>query len=220
MPVGGADQKRESSRRHFDRWARRYERDAVSRWLATLQEAALDGLALERDDRLLDVGCGTGAAVRAAAPRLDRAVGVDLSSAMIARGRELAAETPNVELHEADAEALPFEDGAFTAALCTTSLHHYPRPERAMAEIARVLAPGGRVVVGDWTTDRFAVRVFDLLLRRLQSSHVGCLRAGDIERLLTAAGLREPQTRPLFDGAYAIIGARKPGVAARRASPA
>jgi ubiquinone/menaquinone biosynthesis C-methylase UbiE len=208
--IGRADQKKDSSRRHFDRWARRYERDTVSRWLGTLQEAALEALALESGDRLLDVGCGTGAAVRLAAPAVERAVGVDLSPAMVARGRELAAGIRNVELREGDAEALPFEDAAFTAVLCTTSLHHYPRPERAVAEIARVLAPGGRAAIGDWTTDRVAVRVFDLVLRRLQPSHVGCLRAGDIERLLTAAGLREPQTRSLFDGAYAIVSARKP----------
>ena len=67
------------SRRHFDRWAGRYERDPASRWLATIQSAALDALELGRTDRLLDVGCGTGAAVRRAAPLTERAVGLDLS---------------------------------------------------------------------------------------------------------------------------------------------
>ena len=210
VPVGAADDKKESSRRHFDRWARRYEQDAVSRWLGTLQEASLGVLALERGDRLLDVGCGTGAALRLAAPSVEHAVGVDLSTAMIARGRELTGGIPNVELREADVEALPFEDGTFTAVLCTTSFHHYPAPERAVAEIARVLAPGGRAAIGDWTTDRIAVRLVDQLLRRLQASHVGCRRARDLERLLTSVGLREARTQSLVNGAYAIVSVRKP----------
>ena len=206
--IASGDRKKASSRRHFDRWARRYESDAVSRRLATLQEAALEELALEGDDRLLDVGCGTGAAVRSAAPVVARAVGVDLSAAMIARGRELAAGFRNVELREADAEALPFADDAFTAVLCTTSLHHYPRPERAIAEIVRVLARGGRAVIGDYVTDRLTVRVFDRVLRIAQPSHVGCRRSSEIAELMTGAGLRLPRTRPLLDGAYALVAAR------------
>jgi ubiquinone/menaquinone biosynthesis C-methylase UbiE len=60
--------KKTSSRRHFDRWAGRYEQDPISRWLAGRQEDALEALDLHDDDRVLDVGCGTGAAVRHAAP--------------------------------------------------------------------------------------------------------------------------------------------------------
>jgi SAM-dependent methyltransferase len=193
--------KKDSSRRHFDRWASRYERDLVSRWIETLQRTALETLALEPGDALLDVGCGTGAAVRAAAGTVQRAVGVDLSSGMVARGREL---------READAEALPFEDDAFTAVLCTTSLHHYPHPERAIAEMARVVAPGGRVVVADATTDRRIVRLVDRLLRLLQPSHVGFHGAREIEQLLIGAGLDEPRTRSLLAGAYAIVAVRGP----------
>jgi ubiquinone/menaquinone biosynthesis C-methylase UbiE len=210
--VAGAAAKKESSRRHFDRWARRYERDPASRWLGRLQRAALDALALEPSDRLLDVGCGTGAAIRSAAATVERAVGVDLSPQMVARGRELAAGIANVEIREGDAESLPFDDDSFTAVLCTTSLHHYPRPDRGIAEIARVLAPGGRAVIGDGTTDRRAMRVLDFLLRRLERSHVGFQNATGIARLLTAAGLEDQRTRSLFGGGYSIVAARKPAL--------
>jgi hypothetical protein len=77
-------------------------------------------------------------------------------------------------------------------------------------EVARVLAPGGRVLIADATTDRRIVRVVDRLLRRLQPSHAGFHRSREIERLLTTAGLEEPRTRSLFDGAYAIVAARRP----------
>jgi len=208
MPIRAT--KRDASRRHFDRWSRRYESDRVSRRLAERQREALTTLALAPGDAMLDVGCGTGAAVRAAAALADRAVGVDLSAGMIARGRELAAATPNVELLEADAEALPFADGSFTAVLCTTSLHHYPDAARAVAEMARVLAAGGRAVIADAATDRRLVWLADRALRRLQRSHVGLRSAGELEALLLEAGFVGSRTRPLMDGVYAIVHATKP----------
>lgn len=70
---------------------------------------------------------------------------------MLAEARKRAAGLSGVEFVEGDSENLPFGDGEFTAVLCTTSLHHYPRPEKAAREMARVLAPGGRVVIGDGT---------------------------------------------------------------------
>jgi ubiquinone/menaquinone biosynthesis C-methylase UbiE len=201
--------KKASSREHFDRWSREYERDQVSRWLRELQLQALASLEPAPDDRLLDVGCGSGAAVRAAAPTVARAVGVDLSPGMIDRARELAAGTSNIEFSLADAEHLPFDDATFTILLCTTSFHHYPDPGRAVAEMARVLTPGGRIVIADMVSDRLVMRVFDQVLRRTQQSHVGCQRSSGLARLLTGAGLVEPTSRGLFHGFFAIVAARK-----------
>jgi ubiquinone/menaquinone biosynthesis C-methylase UbiE len=206
MSAGSAG-KKASSREHFDRWSRDYEHDHVSRWLQELQLEALAALGPRLDDRLLDVGCGSGAAVRAAARTVDRAVGVDLSEGMIDRAHEVARATPNVEFSVADAEALPFEDATFTAVLCTTSFHHYPSPERAVAEMARVLKPAGRVVIADMVSDHLIMRVVDELLRRTQHSHVGCQRSSCIARLLSRAGFGEPTARPLFHGFFSIVAA-------------
>ncbi len=207
MSAGSPAEKKASSREHFDSWSREYEHDPVSRRLRALQLQALGALEPGPDDRLLDVGCGSGAAVRAAAPTVDRAVGVDLSPGMIDRARELARATPNVEFAVADAEALPFDGATFTTLLCTTSLHHYPSPERAVAEMARVLTPGGRVVIADMVSDRLIMRFFDQVLRRTQRSHVGCQRSGGLGRLLTDAGFRVPVIRPSFHGFFAIVSA-------------
>jgi ubiquinone/menaquinone biosynthesis C-methylase UbiE len=201
---------KEASSRHFDRWAQTYEADATSRWLARLQEEARETLALRSEDRVLDVGCGTGAAVRKVAPIVERAAGVDLSSAMIRRARELAAGRPNVELEVADSEHLPFADGEFTAVLCTTSFHHYPNPERAVGEMARVLLPGGRVAIGDGCSDGLAARAFDWVLRTFQPSHVRMYRSRELEELLAGAGMAHQSTRWLLRGGYMIMAASKP----------
>jgi ubiquinone/menaquinone biosynthesis C-methylase UbiE len=128
---------------------------------------------------------------------------------MIGRARELAGATANVEFSVADAETLPFDDTAFTALLCTTSFHHYPNPGRAVAEMARVLTPAGRVVIADMVTDRLIMRLVDQLLRRTQRSHVGCQPSSDIARLLSSAGFERPTVRPSSHRFFALVAASK-----------
>jgi ubiquinone/menaquinone biosynthesis C-methylase UbiE len=196
-----------AARRRFDRWSRSYERDLRSRFNAKPQQQALETLALRTDDRFLDVGCGTGAAVRTASAVVRRAVGVDLAPEMIARARELAAGMPKVEFVVGDSEHLPFADGEFTALLCTASFHHYPNPAGALAEMARVLAPGGRLVLADGTGDRRFARVADLLLRVFDRSHVRLYRTRELVAMLEPAGFEVVATEHLWDGGVAIVSA-------------
>jgi ubiquinone/menaquinone biosynthesis C-methylase UbiE len=197
------------ARSRFDRWAPRYERDRRSRANAGPQKGALAALTLRPDDCFLDVGCGTGAAVRAASAVVDRAVGVDLSLVMIERARELAAGVANAEFVVGDSEQLPFPNETFTAVLCSSSFHHYPNPGRALGEMARVLATGGRLVIAEPNADLFAVRVADRLLRRLDRSHVGIYRSRELATLAHAAGLEDVMTRPLGDRGYLILAGRR-----------
>ena len=185
------DTRTEAARTHFDSWSETYERDAAARWLREVQTAALAALALDTNDVLLDLGCGTGAAVRDAAPRVRRAVGFDLSPGMIAqaRTRARAENLGNVEFHEGDVSGpLPFADGEFTAIVCTTAFHHFPRPRDTVAEMARVLAPDGRAVIADANRRHPAVFVLDLLLRALQPSHVGFRSPTQLMHDLCASG--------------------------------
>ncbi len=192
------------AQRTFDRWAGSYERDPFSRWIARQQREALEALELEDGDRLLDVGCGTGAAVRAATELVERAVGLDLSPNMLTEARNRARGLPGAEFVEGDSENLPFDDGEFTAVLCTTSLHHYPRPDAAAREFARVLAPGGRAVIGDFTRDAVVTTVFDFLARRFEAGHVGLQRLDGLRRLLENAGLERVETRSVWRGLYGM----------------
>jgi ubiquinone/menaquinone biosynthesis C-methylase UbiE len=199
------------ARRSFDRWAGSYERDPFSRLIATRQSDALQALELGGADVLLDIGCGTGAAVRNAAGVVKRAVGVDLSPKMLAEARGRAAGIAGVEFVQGESEDLPFGDSEFTAVLCTTSLHHYPRPERAASEIARVLAPGGRAVIGDGTSDAVLMRVADFLLRKFEPGHVRFHRVEDLRRMLEEAGLESTEARSVWRGTYGLALARKAG---------
>ena len=106
-----------------------------------------------REQRLLDVGCGTArflGFVKQNYPRLP-VVGLDLSEAYLRRARRELGAWSWVELSQGAAEALPFADASFDLVSCIYLFHELPRPvrERAAAEFARVLRPGGRLVLVD-----------------------------------------------------------------------
>jgi ubiquinone/menaquinone biosynthesis C-methylase UbiE len=96
-----------------------------------------------------DLGCGTGPLAAALAPFVATVVAVDNSPAMLAAARRRLAGAKNVEFRRGDLETLPVADGELDAATLTLVLPYLPSPGRALAEVARVLKPGGRVVVTD-----------------------------------------------------------------------
>jgi ubiquinone/menaquinone biosynthesis C-methylase UbiE len=135
----------------FAQWAPQYENgEVVSRLLSHLQTRAAAMLQLNADDWFLDVGCATGAAVRAASATVERALGVDSSAAMIQQARALAVASPRAAFVVADAQQLPFPPATFSAILCSTALRHFPDARCAAAEMVRVLTPAGRIVIADF----------------------------------------------------------------------
>lgn len=97
---------------------------------------------------ILDIPCGGGVALRGLRPGQDvRYVAADISDAMLDRTRDAARERglEQVEYRNADVEDLPFDDATFDLLVTFTGLHCFPAPRESMAEIARVLGPGGRL---------------------------------------------------------------------------
>jgi ubiquinone/menaquinone biosynthesis C-methylase UbiE len=114
---------------------------------AALAERLDHWLQLTGEERALDVGAGTGAFAFAVAPRVREVVAVELDEALAARAR---ADAPrNVEVVVADGEHLPFERASFDVAGTLRTLHHTPRPELLVAELARVTRPGGTILIVD-----------------------------------------------------------------------
>jgi ArsR family transcriptional regulator len=96
-----------------------------------------------------DLGCGTGALTAALAPHVEQVIGVDQSAAMLKAARARTADRHNVELRKGSLEELPIEDATCDAALLVLALSYVPDPASVVAEMARVVKPGGRAVVLD-----------------------------------------------------------------------
>jgi ArsR family transcriptional regulator len=96
-----------------------------------------------------DLGWGTGQVSAALAPFVERVVAVDASAAMLQAARKRLHGLDNVDLRRGELEALPIDDARLDAATLMIVLHHVPEPEKALAEVARAVKPGGRLLVVD-----------------------------------------------------------------------
>lgn len=145
---------------------------------------------------LLDLGTGSGRMLELFAPQAERAIGVDMSSAMlaVARGRLEETGTRNAQLRQGDLYALPIERNSCDLAIMHQVLHYLDDPLRALREAARALAPGGRLVVVD-----FAPHQEEALRDRHAHRRLG-FATREISELLAQAGLETLLHRDLDPG--------------------
>lgn len=139
-----------SVQRQFGQVAANYATSAVHRAGVELEQL-IARAALTGSERVLDAGTGTGHTALALAPQAADVVAVDLTEAMLVQGRRLAAERglANIRFEQADVEKLPFADHSFDLVVSRYSAHHWPQPAAGIAELARVLRPGGRILLAD-----------------------------------------------------------------------
>ena len=138
-----------------------------------------------------DLGCGTGQLTETVAPYVKQVIAVDSSPDMLDAARIRVGAAGNVDLRQGELETLPIESGALDAAMLSLVLHYSPAPPKALAEVARVLRPGGRVLVVDMLPHE----------RQEYQHQMGHVWLGfsekQISRLLTGAGFRDVRARPL-----------------------
>jgi ArsR family transcriptional regulator len=156
-PAAGQDQRRlqaalaerrTTSQEFFSSSAGQWDRLRDELFGDRFQLAAFAALA-DADWTVGDLGCGTGQVSAALAPFVGRVVAVDASAAMLQAARKRLHGFENIDLRRGELEALPIDDGRLDAATLMLVLHHVPEPARALAEVARVLKPGGRVIIAD-----------------------------------------------------------------------
>ena len=166
--------------------------------------ANYDILGLRSGDRILDLGCGFGRHAYEAARRGAHVIALDAGedevngvagtfAAMVEQG-ELSPETTKVGVVQGDALHLPFADGTFDRVLCSEVLEHIPNDVGAMAELARVLRPGGTMAI---TIPRFGPELINWALsdeyHMVPGGHVRIYRRSVIESRLESTGLKVTQ---------------------------
>ena len=220
--------KRRYVRRLFATIADRYDLITIvlsygqdRRWKRQLVSLA----ALQREDRVLDLACGTGDLLFAAAPRVCRAVGLDVTLRMLQLARAKGAAT----VVNGDMLALPFPSGSFTVVTTGYGLRNVPDLATAIREIHRVLAPGGRLLSLDFNRpSNGLVRAAYLAYLTILGSALGILLHRDpdtyryipesirnypgahgVARLLEQAGFDSVRVVPVLGGLMAIHMAMK-----------
>jgi ubiquinone/menaquinone biosynthesis C-methylase UbiE len=146
-------------------------------------------LVLDGDERVLDVGGGTGAFAFAVAPRVHEVVVVEQDEELAARAR--ADAPPNVEVVVGDGEHLALEPFSFDIAGCIRVLHHTRRPELMVAELVRMTRPGGSILVADQlaSVDPLAAGDLNRFERARDASTTRVLSDGDLRGLFDSNGL-------------------------------
>jgi ubiquinone/menaquinone biosynthesis C-methylase UbiE len=171
----------------------------VAAMITNVAEDLAAALEILPDERVLDVATGSGNGALAAARRSwGGAVGADFVPALLERGRErAAAERLDVEFVEADAQDLPFEDASFDVAMSIFGAMFAPDQERTAAELLRVVRPGGRIGMANWTPDGGVANMFAIVVK-----HTGGPPPGFVPPVLWGT---EERVRELFGDGIADL---------------
>jgi SAM-dependent methyltransferase len=138
-----------------------------------------------------DLGCGTGQLSHTIAPYVNTVISVDASTDMLDAARQRLHDFGNVDIRQGELESLPIENEALHAAMLSLVLHYSPDPARALTEVARVLRPGGRVLVVDMLPH-------DRQEYQQQMGHVWLgFSDKQITKFLTGAGFSDARIRAL-----------------------
>ncbi|MFB6141514.1 MAG: methyltransferase domain-containing protein [Halosimplex sp.] len=154
-------------------------------WNEEMRGEALDLLDIGPDDRVLDVGCGTGFGTEGLLQYTDDVHGLDQSAHQMEKAWAKLGKHDPVRFYRGDAERLPYSDDAFDVVWSSGSIEYWPDPVRALAECRRVAKPGGQVLIVGPNSPSNAV------LRKLADSFMLFYDEREADRMFTAAGFEE-----------------------------
>jgi len=185
-----------------------YDTHIVNTFMQGYSRRLVEAAAIEKGSRVLDVACGTGIVSRLAAKKVGpegNVVGFDLNAAMLARARTSGEYADTIDWREGSVADMPFEDARFDRVLCQHGLQFFPDKHAALAEMHRVLAPGGRLLVSVWRSIEhcpWQAAIGDAISHKVGEEPAALVRAafsfGDAEQLrqcLLDAGFHDVEIR-------------------------
>jgi ubiquinone/menaquinone biosynthesis C-methylase UbiE len=196
-----------------DRIRRLYDEraDTYDRSLGLMERVALGPFRREfgalLEGETLEVAIGSGLNLPSYSPRVTRATGVDLSSEMLRKARERAeALGLPIDLRQADAEALPFDDASFDTVAISLALCTIPDPEKALRELSRVCRPTGRIVLLEHVRSTAGpLALAQRALSPLNERSIGCHLARETVDLARALGFTIDEERRRLFGAVRLV---------------
>ncbi|MDA0267680.1 MAG: methyltransferase domain-containing protein [Cyanobacteria bacterium] len=187
----------------YDRLATIYDQ----RWQVYITRTLsflVDWATIAPSERVLDVACGTGELERLLGEQQAQQamVGVDFSAQMLAIARQKCQHLPAVQFWQTSASVLPGPHSQFDVVICANAFHYFDQPETVLAEMARVLATGGRVIILDWCRDFFLCRLCDWVLGWVDGAYQRCYTEAELHGLLKAAGYRVGRSQRVRFGCF------------------
>ncbi|MGP4089382.1 class I SAM-dependent methyltransferase [Streptomyces sp. KR55] len=200
----------ERLRRYWDKHARSYDRQ-MRFFDRTLFAESGTWVCSQANGDVLEVAIGTGLNLPLHPPGV-RLTGIEWSPQMLAIARRRAHElSRTADLREADAQALPFPEASFDTVVCTLSLCAIPDDQRAIAEMSRMLKPGGRLLLLDHVpSSAWPLRALQRLIELVTVPFGGAHLLRRPLRHVQAAGLQIEQRDRLKLGVVERLAARKP----------
>lgn len=187
-----------SAERYFAQHAEHWDQVRSLHVADSAVEARMHDMLGASVGRLVDIGTGTGRMIELFGPAASHAIGVDRSPEMLRLARAKLDGREACELRQGDISALPLSDASADTVILHQVLHFIPAPEAAIAETARLLAPGGRLLIADFAPhEREELRTQDAHARLGFSD-------GQIAAWFGAAGLTLTQTETLDGGALTV----------------
>ena len=174
------------SRMYFDELASRYESHYYGKHGRQQYKRVVGAARGWKFNSVLDIGCGTGALLALLKRPRVRLAGADISPKMIAAAEKRLGKI--ADLRVADSEKLPWKAGSFGLVVTTDSLHHWPRPLQAFAEMRRVLKKGGHVVVADVTAPLVLKRLSNWVARFGKEGDVAVYSVTELGQMLREVG--------------------------------
>lgn len=202
----------ELSKKHFDNQAKIYDETNTAYYSKYPKISCRDvaqRLKYSEYQSLLDIGCGTGYLIDMLQKQKSADYyGLDLSPEMLKVAKNKLS--GSVELIEGYSDSLPYKDSSFDVVTCIQSFHHYPKPEKAMAEAYRVLKPGGLYIISDTGMGNYPKFIYSIynnfIVKKLNTGDYAAYSKRDIRNLMTSSGFKIKDAQDITKFIYTVVG--------------